>query len=127
DLELRDDVTFSDGTPFNAEAVKANLERYKTKAVPAVQSLLKSLDSVEVTGEYSVSLKLKDGGGAELPYALTTSPGYMISPAALNNLDLDVKPVGSGPYEVESFKAGNSITYVKRKGEYWGGKDVYQV
>lgn len=127
DLELRDDVTFSDGTPFNAEAVKANLERYKTKALPAVQTLLKSLDSVEVTGEYTVSLKLKDGGGAELPDALAASPGYMISPAALDNPDLDVKPVGSGPYEVESFTPGNSITYVKRSGDYWGGKDVYQV
>ncbi|MBC9734469.1 ABC transporter substrate-binding protein [Nocardioides marmotae] len=129
DLELVTGVEFSDGTPFNAEAVKANLDRYKTEALPPVQTLLKSLESVEVTGEHSVSLKLVKGGGAELPDAFSAMPGYMISPAALDNPDLDVNPVGTGPYEVEkgSFRSGQSVTFVKREGDYWGGDDIYQV
>lgn len=129
DLTLVEGVEFSDGTPFDAEAVKANLERYKNDALPPVQTLLKSLDSVEVTGEHTVSLKLAKGAGAELAEALTAMPGYMVSPEAFDNPDLDVNPVGTGPYEVEqgSFRGGQSVTFVKRDGDYWGGDDVYQV
>lgn len=128
-MKLRDDVEFSDGTPFNAEAVKANLERYKAEAIPPVQSLLKNLDSVEVADEFTVVLNLVKGGGAELPDSLAASPGYMVSPEAFDNPDLDVNPVGTGAYEVEegSFRSGQSVSYVKREGDYWGGEDVYQV
>lgn len=129
DLTLVEGVAFSDGTPFDAEAVKANLDRYKNEAVPQVQIMLKSLDSVEVTGANTVSIKLLKGAGAEVAEALAAMPGYMVSPAAFGNADLDVNPVGTGPYEVEkgSFRSGQSITFVKRNGDYWGGDDVYQV
>ncbi len=52
-LELIDGVTFHDGTPFNAEAVKFNLDRYKTDPRSNVKPDLGTVDKVEVTGAES--------------------------------------------------------------------------
>src|SRR5579864_256785 len=50
-LELVDGVTFHDGSPFNADAVKFNLDRYKNDQRSNVKADLGSMDSVEVTGK----------------------------------------------------------------------------
>jgi peptide/nickel transport system substrate-binding protein len=42
----------------------------------------------------------------------------LVSPAALDNPDLDVRPVGSGPYVAREVKIGDSVTYERREG-YW--------
>ena len=53
-LELVEGVKFHDGTPFNAEAVKFNLERYKNDPRSNVKSDLGTVDKVEVTGPNQV-------------------------------------------------------------------------
>jgi peptide/nickel transport system substrate-binding protein len=55
---------------------------------------------------------------ADLPFALAGAAGSIISPAALDNPDLDVNPVGSGPYVLSELRGGDSITYERREG-YW--------
>src|SRR5262249_1714560 len=77
-LQLRDDVTFHDGTPFNAAAVKANLERAKQIDRSTVTNLLASIESIEAVGDYEVRLNLKEGEGGNLPAVLATSAGAMI-------------------------------------------------
>src|SRR5215470_5977638 len=58
-LTLRRNVTFHDGTPFNAEAVKVNIDRAMTLPESQRRDDAAAIDRVEVTGEYSVAIRLK--------------------------------------------------------------------
>ena len=116
-LNLRQDVTFHDGEPFNAEAVKANIERGQTLKSSSVKPDLASVDEVVVVDEYTVDLML-GGPGAALPALLSDRAGMMVSPAAFDNEDLDLRPVGTGAYQVDDHQPGSLITYEPFP-DYW--------
>lgn len=101
DMTLREDVTFSDGTPFDAEAVKANLERARQTSGPQT-SQLALVESVEVTGAHQVRINLSAPNPA-LPVIFSQNMGMMVSPPALAHPDeLALSPAGAGPYELDT-------------------------
>jgi peptide/nickel transport system substrate-binding protein len=116
-LTLREGVTFHDGEPFNADAVKANIERAKTVEGSAVAPLLAVIDSVEIIDEYTVKLVL-NGPAATLPRILSDRPGMMVSPKALEDPDLPQNPVGAGMFRLEEYKPGDRAVMVKFE-DYW--------
>jgi peptide/nickel transport system substrate-binding protein len=103
-LTLRTGVSFHDGTPFNAAAVKANLDRVKAlKALPAAN--LVSVASVDVVDDSTVRINFAPGAGADVPAALATWSGMMVSPktiAASTDITSDPGMSGTGPYVVTS-------------------------
>jgi peptide/nickel transport system substrate-binding protein len=117
ELTLREGVTFHDGEPFDAEAVKANIERGKSLEDSAVQGELSPIEEVEVIDDRTVRLHL-DRPAGNLPNVLTDRPGIMISPAAFDNPDLDTNPVGAGMYRVTDYRPGASITFEAYE-DYW--------
>src|SRR5438270_5744613 len=86
-LTLRKDVKFQDGTDFNADAVKFNLDRYMTSTDPAAarKSDLASVQSVEVQDPATVALHLKRPD-ATLLAVLVDRAGMMLSPTAVRSL-----------------------------------------
>lgn len=121
-LQLRQDVTFHDGSPVDAEAVKASLERAKQSTFQA-GAVLKQVESIEAVDEFTVQLNLS-APDATLPSALATGAGAVINPAVINdpNVDLDLEvpeAAGSGPYVVSVFEPGVSVTFDRAEGEYW--------
>jgi len=114
-LELRDDVTFTDGTPFTAETVKANVERYRDEPVTAAATAI--IDRVEVVDEHTVDLVLTAPSRAVLAGIAAAAPGIMISEEALDNPDLATNPVGSGAWEIESFRPSEQVVYTRRTDE----------
>jgi peptide/nickel transport system substrate-binding protein len=116
-MRLREGVTFHDGTPFDAAAVAANIERAQTVEGSAVASELSSITSVEVVDDHNVRLHLA-APNAALPLILSDRAGCMISPAAFENPDLDLQPVGAGMFVVSAYSPGSSITYDAYP-EYW--------
>ena len=121
-FELREGVTFHDGEPFDAEAVKANIERAQTVEGSAVVSELAVIDSVEVVDEFTVQLNL-GGPAASLPLILSDRAGAMVSPAAFENPDLDTSPVGAGMFTVEEYIEGSSVRYAAFE-DYWDPEAV---
>ncbi|MDE3102504.1 MAG: hypothetical protein KGJ98_09730 [Chloroflexota bacterium] len=121
ELTLRSGVKFSDGTAFNAAAVKANIERGKTIPKSGVAAELGAITTVDAVNDTTVDLHLKPGQGGTLLESLTSLPGMMVSPAAFSNKDLAQHPVGTGPFTLASYKPGVSITY-QRNESYWGTK-----
>lgn len=123
-VALRDDVTFSDGEPFDAEAVKVNLERYLAADKTAVQAALASVESVEVLGAHEVAVHLKSPTTEILSVLSSNLGGIMISPKAIDGGKLASEPVGTGAFTIESFKPGEQAVYVRRtdEGGIWDEK-----
>jgi peptide/nickel transport system substrate-binding protein len=124
-FELQQGVKFHDGTPFNAQAVRAEFERkMKTENALAFRNVGRHLDSVEAVGESTVRLKTK----VPFPIFPNILLGYgseISSPAAVEKFgkDIGVKQVGTGPFKVESMVAGGTLNLVRNE-EYSGEKPV---
>ena len=122
-LKLREHVTFHDGTPFDAAAVKANIERGKTNPKSSVKASLSSVASVAVVDPNTVTLTLTKPNGA-LDATLSDRAGMMVSPAAMSKPNLDLMPVGAGPYKVVADDPGVKVTYQKYDGYYAPNADA---
>ncbi len=119
-LNIRSGVTFHDGTPLDAEAVKYNLERNKTEPRSNIKSDLATVASIDITGPLQVTLKLSQPDSA-LPGILSDRAGMMVSPTAVKaaaNGNIDRKPVGAGAYTFVSWTDNEKIV-VKRYDKYW--------
>lgn len=114
---LRDDVTFSDGEVLDAEAVKAVLDHAQNASGSTVASYFPMIEEVEVVDPTQVRI-VTNRPAADLPYVLAGVEASLVSPQALDNPDLDVNPVGSGPYIATDVRIGESATYERREG-YW--------
>ena len=110
-FKLRKDVKFTDGSPFNAEAIKFTFERLLRLGTKSpVQSTIKNIEKMETTDEFTFRMTMKD------PYApifhdLATSYAGILSPVAVKaaNDDIGRKPIGTGPYILKEWKTGQSI------------------
>jgi peptide/nickel transport system substrate-binding protein len=123
-LKLRQGVTFHDGTPFNAEAVKRNLDRAASlgrRAGGTVFEAVNLISAIEVQGNDTVTLKLKTPSG-QIEYWLGSTAGMMVSPAAFKDgaVGGTLQPIGTGPYKLKAFEA-NVRTVLVRNDSYWGG------
>jgi peptide/nickel transport system substrate-binding protein len=116
-FHLREGVTFQDGEPFDAEAVKANIERSKTIEGSTVASELASIDEVVVVDPLTVELHLSTPD-ATLPAVFCGRAGAMISPASLDDPALDHNPVGTGMFKLVEFAEGSDFTLERWDG-YW--------
>jgi peptide/nickel transport system substrate-binding protein len=116
-MALREGVTFHDGTPFDAEAVRANIERAKTVEGSSVSADLASISTVEVVDPHAVRLRLSERNSMLLGL-LSHRAGAMVSPTAFDNPDLDLAPVGTGMYRVREYRPNDTIFY-ERNDDYW--------
>jgi len=117
-ITLRDDVFFHDGTKFNAEAVKANIERIKDPALAnAFATLMGAVNGVTVTGEYSVDLHLDAPFAPLLPH-LTHASQAIMAPSSMGDENVHQNPVGTGPFVLDSWVRGEQLRLV-RNDNYW--------
>lgn len=117
-LTLRDDVSFHDGTPFNAEAVKANIERIQDPELAnAFATMVSNVHEVEVTGEFTVDFHLPAPFAPLLPH-LTHASQAMMAPSNMDNAELHGDPVGTGPFLLDQWARGESLKLV-RNDNYW--------
>ena len=118
-LTLRQGVTFHDGTPFDAAAVKANLDRALSEERSSVRGDLQSLASVEALSPERVALRLHRPDTA-LPLILADRAGMMSSPMAFTGRgrQYDREPVGTGPFRLKRW-ADNDVVELVRNENYW--------
>jgi 4-phytase/acid phosphatase/peptide/nickel transport system substrate-binding protein len=121
-FKLRPGVKFHDGTPFNAEAVKANFDRQKDPANKCRCAFyIASIIGVQAPDELTVVYNLKDPS-VNFP-ALVTIPSsnwVMQSPTAWKTKgdEYSRNPVGTGPYIIKSWAAGDRMV-LERNPDYW--------
>lgn len=120
-ITLRDDVSFTDGTPFNAAAVKANLDWVLDvdNAAP-FRFLITSIEEVVVVDDFTVELQL-NAPFAPLVAHLAHGALGMISAAALEQgADfLATNAIGTGPYVLAAWDRAEQVV-LQRNPDYWG-------
>jgi peptide/nickel transport system substrate-binding protein len=126
-MNLREDASFHDGTPFNAEAVKANIDRSQNLPESRRKSEVKSIAGVEVTGPYQVTFTLK-APDATLLAQFADRSGMMLSPAATAaaaaGADLGANPVCSGPFKFVERVAQDRIV-LEKFADYWNKDAIH--
>ncbi len=137
---LREGVTFHDGTPFNADAVVANFERWQNFSEEFQGSAYyydavfdgfgpdNIMESIEATDEFTVTITLREPNPSFI-YGLTLPCFGIVSPAILestNAADFDTTTLttdavqgGTGPFILESYTPDDNATLV-RNDDYWG-------
>ena len=124
-LTLRPGVTFHDGEPFDAEAVKYKLNRDLTMKGSMRVGEVNAIQSIEVIDPLKVRLVLK-GPSTPLLSMLADRAGIMISPKAAEaaGASFGQKPVCAGPYQFESRVAQDSIV-LKRYPGHWDAANYH--
>jgi peptide/nickel transport system substrate-binding protein len=129
-IKLRPNVTFSDGTPFNAAAVKANWDILKDPATAAKsQFVLGSFKSYDVVDDLTLKITLTGPRGAIPAFLARSSLGAIASPAALQKYGADYGTsaeavVGAGPFVIKDWARGSSMNLV-RNPTYWDAPRPY--
>ena len=122
-FNLRDDVKFHDGEPFNAEAVKVNFDRIVNPDLKSRKAvyMMGSYDHTEVVDDYTVKVHFKE---PYAPFLDSVSQVYlaMASPKALEQwglVDYAAHQVGTGPFMIEEYVEKDHVVLVKNPDYDW--------
>ena len=126
-FKLRSGVKFHDGTPFDAAAVKWNIEhRIDTATASPQRPVLEPIiESVQVIDPTTVAFNLKQPSPGLLGL-LGERAGFMVSPAAAQKFgkDFGSNPVGTGPFVFKEWVRGSHIA-VEKNPAYWEAGKPY--
>ncbi|WP_085524440.1 ABC transporter substrate-binding protein [Tuberibacillus sp. Marseille-P3662] len=115
-FELRKGVKFTDGTTFNAKAVKANIERILDSdgSLNAYKDL-SGIKNVKVTGDHEIKITLKELNSQFLS-KIGTKP--IANPKTLDSANYAKTSTGTGPFKLKKWNHGTSVVVVKNE-NYW--------
>jgi peptide/nickel transport system substrate-binding protein len=131
-FKLRPNVTFQDGTPFNANAAQFNFRRwrdpsfqyYSAIAAGNTAALMQEVAATSVIAPMTFAVTLKAPDAGLIDRMSGSSFYYMVSPAAIQkygNTGFGQHGIGTGPFMVKSFQQGQRLVLV-RNNAYWGAK-----
>ena len=121
---LRPDLTFSDGTPLDAEAVTASLLRGKTQENSLLKDQLGTISDVTADSELEFTLDLA-APDYQVPNLLAGKTGAVVSPTAFeaDPTAIPTAPVGAGPFTIETFVPESNAVLVKNP-DYWNADAI---
>lgn len=126
-VQLKPGVLFQDGTPLSAEAVKFTFDRFKEKGQKSpIYGGVQQIASIEAVDDLTVRFNF-DEPAANFWSTLTMPYAGIISPESARAFDESGQGalVGTGPFQLGEWKAGQSIT-LERNPDYDWGPDVVQ-
>lgn len=116
-LQLRDGVTFSDGTPYDAEAVEKSINRFLELGGFTAAMIAKDLSEIRVDSPTLVVFEF-DNPWATFDAMLATEVGMIPAPAAY--AEEEFTPIGAGPFTFDSYKPSENLV-LKANKDYWEG------
>ncbi|MCD4526868.1 ABC transporter substrate-binding protein [Nocardioides sp. cx-173] len=121
---LQDGLTFSDGAPIDADAVKVNLERGRDADNSLIAPQLADLVDVSVDDELTFTLTL-DGPNYQYPNLLAGKTGMLVNPKVIADdvESLATKPAGSGPFTLDSYTQ-NANAKLTRNPKYFQADEI---
>ena len=114
-FRLRKGVTFSDGSAFDAAAVKFSFDRARAAGSTnkAKKAVWDNVQSVTTPDAHTVVLQL-DKSEPSMPFRLGENTAVILHPGSADQAA--TKPIGTGPFKLESWNKGSSVTLVKWDG-----------
>lgn len=121
-MTLRSGVTFHDGSPLTADAVRLTFKRFQEKGSKSpIYGGVKQIGRIEAVDELTVRFTFKEPAAnfwstISMPYAA------ILSPASIEKAATDEKArlIGSGPFTLGEWQAGQSITLLRNGAYAWG-------
>lgn len=121
-MTLRSGVTFHDGGPLTADAVRLTFKRFQEKGTKSpIYGGIKQIGGIEAVDELTVRFTFKEPAAnfwstISMPYAA------ILSPASIEKATTDKKArlIGSGPFILGEWQAGQSITLLRNPAYAWG-------
>jgi peptide/nickel transport system substrate-binding protein len=123
-LTLREGVTFGNGDPVTAEAVRFSIERMQDSTTSSA-GLAGEVAGMDVVDDRTIVFRLSQSWGS-FPYALAEETGMVVNPNVANSIapeQLNTAPppgAGAGPYVVERFARDEEVV-LRARDDYWGG------
>ena len=147
-VKIRSGIKFTDGTDYDADAVKFGVERHVSGLIPGVSPCEEiracprnsvatgsytstNIKSIAVVDKLNVKFTMTQSFPA-FPAVLAAPPGMIPSPTAMKaacpadktkvprDCSFNLKPVGAGPFVIDQFLPKESIT-MKKNPSYWNG------
>jgi peptide/nickel transport system substrate-binding protein len=118
-LDIRQGVTFTDGTPFNAAAVAYNIERDLKSTCTCKPTWPVTSVTTPTADTVQINLSLPDG--AFIDQIFDSTADWIASPTAIKTMGekaFAVNPVGAGPFEVVSDTLSSALV-LKKNPNYW--------
>ena len=116
-FQLREGVTFHDGTTFEASDVVFSLDRARAEdSTNAQKALFAGIESVEALGDSSVRIDLAAPQGNFL-FNLAWGDAVMVAPESIG--DIKNLPIGTGAFRFKQWRRGDQIS-LTRNADYWG-------
>lgn len=126
-LHLREGAKFQDGSPFDADAVVQHLERAKTLPTSSLRESLSSIDKIEATDDFTVTLTLNAPRVGIMPSLFTERAGMVPSPMAVSEAGDRYGAngaVGAGPYAYDGHTPSADL-HVSAWDGYWDAEHRY--
>ncbi|MCL5026109.1 MAG: ABC transporter substrate-binding protein [Chloroflexi bacterium] len=121
-FKLRQGVKFHDGSVWNAEVAKWNLDRALTEKLSTAKPMIEAIDSVEVVDPMTIRVKLKmPNAGLLVNLSGVITPVSIVSKAVMDSLGPDgfnARPSGTGPFQFQEWLRDDRLT-VKKWDGYW--------
>ena len=120
EIHAREGVTFSNGEPWNAQALKFSLDTLRTTP-GSVTAFFAPFQKVSVADDYTVHVEL-NAPNAAVPSLLAFGCGF--PPAYYEKVGAQgfgQKPIGTGPYVLKRWTSGQQVT-AEANPNYWGGE-----
>lgn len=124
-FNLRDNITFSDGSPLTAEDVVFSYELFRDKGLPSFRAVLQTqVETAEALDTHRIKFVFKaDAPKRDLPETVGGLPVFSKAHYIANDRDFEessLEPLlGSAPYMLGSMDVGQRIVY-QRNPDYWG-------
>ncbi|KRB79978.1 hypothetical protein ASE01_00230 [Nocardioides sp. Root190] len=119
-LELREGVSFSDGTPLDANAVVGSIGYYMQSAGYNTLLLATNIKDMRPEGATKVVFTLNQAW-ITFPNMLASGPGMIMAPASYKGGAEKFTPIGAGPFVLDEYKPAEELL-LNANPDYWNGK-----
>ena len=124
DITLRPGLVYSNGTPLDANAVKAGWERNMTNPNPGVfDQSFSQISSINVTSPTSIVVTFSQPVASSFYPHLADQESFMALPTGPKSGSPNQNIVGAGPFVLQSYVQGQKIVLVKNP-KYWNAKAI---
>ncbi len=127
-FHLRSGVTWHDGQPFSAADAQWSLSELTAKLHPSAKGAYRSLDAIEAQDDRTLVIRMKHPVAAFLNVPTAVGPilpRHIWEGTEITKNPANKRPIGTGPFKLVEYNAGDSIRYVRNEHYHQAGQPAF--